>query len=104
MWPLTRVFFFQAIQAVLQDFAQRFEREITEAQRPSGGVLQTVFGVMFIEAQDSQARAIALFGVGAALDDGFYQSGGMGTGLLRPADESAGSIQNTSDVPAAYVL
>ena len=100
-----RVFFFQTVESVLQDFAQSFEREIGKAQRPSGGVLQTLFGIMFIQAQDSQTRAVGLFGVGSALDDGLNQSSGVRTGLFGPADESRReSIQNTAGERAAYVL
>src|SRR3970282_2562063 len=86
-----RVFFFQAVESVLQDFAQSFEREIAVAQRPSGGVLQTLFRIMFLQAQDSQARAVALFGVGSALDDGLDQSSGVRAGLFGPADETGGT-------------
>ena len=46
---------------------------------------------MFIEAQDPQARAIALLGVGSALDDRLDQPSGVWTGFVSPADKSRGT-------------
>src|SRR5438445_9581255 len=46
---------------------------------------------MFIEAQDAQTRAVGLFGVGSALDQGLNQSSGVRAGLLSPVDESGGA-------------
>src|SRR4030065_1224604 len=46
---------------------------------------------MFIEAQDSQTRAVGLFGAGSALDDSLNQSSGVRAGLFGPADESGGT-------------
>ncbi len=86
-----RFFFLEAIETVLQDFAQRFEREIGVTQRQSGGVFQTLLRIMFLEIQNPQTRPITLFGMSAAVDDGLNESSRMGTGLVRTADESVGA-------------
>ena len=64
---------------------------MAEAKRPSRSVLQTLFGIMFLQAQDSQAGAVGLLGMGSAVDDLLDQSSGVRAGLLGPADDSGGS-------------
>src|SRR4030067_1557856 len=46
---------------------------------------------MLMQAQDAPTGAVALFWVGAPLDDGLPQASGVGTGLFGPADEAVGT-------------
>src|SRR5687768_8355272 len=59
---------------------------------------------MFFQPQDSQAGAVGLLGVSAAVDDLLDQRGGLGADLFGPANDPRGSPLQILLVRGGHVL
>ena len=78
------------VQSVFQDGLNTFVEEAVDGEGIGAGGFETFFGVLFSQADDAQAGAETLLGMGFAFQDVGDQFFGVGSGLGRPADDSGG--------------
>src|SRR5579872_5777930 len=87
--PIRRPFQFSlAIKAGLEDRLDTLIRACVSIAGPKGRGLQSIPAIGFSQTQDSQARAEALFGMRAGLQNLFHQTGGGWPDTRRPMEES----------------
>ncbi len=76
---------------MLQDRLHAFIEEAVDGEGIGAGGFETFFRVLFSQAEDAQARAESLLGMGFIFEDMGHQFFRGGSQLLRPADNARGT-------------
>ena len=75
------------VQAGREDGLDGPVAQRADVQRAAAGGVQAFGGVGAQQLYESEAAAVALFGVGPALEEPFDEGGRVGSGLAAPGDE-----------------
>ena len=78
------------VQSVFQDGLNTFVEEAVDGEGIGAGGFEALWGVLFSQADDAQAGAETLLGMGFAYQDLGDQFFGVEAGLGRPADDAGG--------------
>ena len=91
------------VEAGRQDGFDRLVAQRADVQRPAAGGLQAFGGVGAQQSLEPEAAAVALFGVGPALEELFDERGRVRSGLAAPGDQSGRSPPRMGTVGGGHV-
>ena len=94
----------QSIEAVLEDRVDVTIGARTDTKSAGARGLEALVAVALGEAEEAEARAIALLGMGPALEDGLDQRLGVRADPAAPADQARGRPLEVSAVRLGHVL
>ena len=78
------------VQSIFQDGFNTFVEEAVDGEGIGAGGFEAFFGVLFSQAEDAQAGAESLLGMGFAFQDMGDQFFGVRSDLVGPADDPGG--------------